>query len=150
MTNYHHSVFLDDTALKAFMNPDDPSYIKARNLFLELDDLDRQLVTTNYVIFDTHQWLRDHYGYTSADYFLNTIEKSVSKDKLAVISGNPEFERKARQLLIERPDCGFSLNEALTAVVLITYQIKRIFTFNPGFSLIPHLDGEIKPIPGIL
>lgn len=65
--NYQQSVFLDDTALTAYMNPNDPRYMKARSLFLDLDDLERHLVTTNYIIFDTHQWLRDDYGYASCN-----------------------------------------------------------------------------------
>ena len=146
---YQQAVFVDDTALKAFMNTEDPHYMKARSLFHELDDLDRHLVTTNYIVFDTHQWLKNNYSYSEAHLYLNTIDKAVMQNKLTVISGHSDIERDSKQLLIDCPQYEFSLNEALTAVVMVTYQIKRIFTFNRSYSKLPQLFDEIKVIPSL-
>jgi predicted nucleic acid-binding protein len=144
---YKDSIFLDETALTAFMNPEDPGYAKARSLFLDLHDLERNFVTTNSIIFNVHQWLRNHYGYTQAEFFLNVMDKSVSRGKLSVISGGSELEAESRRLLIDRPELRFSLSEALTAVVMSAYQIKRIFTFNSNFIMLINLNREIKVIP---
>ncbi|MCS7461969.1 hypothetical protein N0M98_17670 [Paenibacillus doosanensis] len=148
-TNYGQAVFLDRTAFMAFMNPHDPYYSKARTLFLDLDDLDRALVTTNYVIFDTHQWLRNQYGFQQAQFFLETVDQAVHKGTLAIISGSPEFEQESKRLLTDCPDLQLSLNEAVTAVVMLTYQIKRIFTFNPSYAFLPKLDSAIKIMPSV-
>ncbi|TMV50069.1 hypothetical protein FE783_10925 [Paenibacillus mesophilus] len=143
------SVFLEQSAWMAFMNPEDPYYLQARSMFYELDDLDRPLSTTNYVLFETHQWLRNHFDYADAEMFLNTVDKAVQQNVLTVIPGGPDLEREARRLLIEYPDCRFSLNEALNAVVLLHHRMKRIFTFNPNYAFLSRIDREIKVLPSI-
>ncbi|WJH35134.1 hypothetical protein N6H14_03240 [Paenibacillus sp. CC-CFT747] len=145
--DFEQSVFLDDTSLKSFMNPDHEHYVKARSFFLDLDDLDRTFVTTSYIVFDTHDWLRNNFGYTQAEFFLNTIEKAISRGKIEVISGNERLEQEAKKLLLQFPDCQFSLGEAVTAVVMLTYRIKRIFTFNRNFQSLTNLYDQIKIIP---
>ncbi|CAG7642606.1 type II toxin-antitoxin system VapC family toxin [Paenibacillus allorhizosphaerae] len=147
--NYPQAIFLEQSALTAFMNPEDPYYLKARSLFFDLDDMDRQLVTTNNVLFDTHQWLRNHFDYADAQFFLNTMDKAVQKGVLTVISGRPELEQEAKRLILEFPNYQFSLTEALIAVVMLTYQMKRIFTFNPNYAFLSKLDREIKVIPSV-
>lgn len=144
---YAQSVFLDETALKTYMDPEHENYARARAFFLDLDDMDRHFVSTSYIIFDTHEWLRNHYGYTHAEFFLNTIEKAMTAGRIALISGNEHLEQEAKRLLLQFPQCEFSLSEAVTAVVMLTYRIHRIFTFNRSFSSLPELDQGIKVIP---
>ncbi|MEK8132783.1 hypothetical protein WMW72_33375 [Paenibacillus filicis] len=144
------AVFLEQSAWMAFMNPEDPYYLKARSLFYDLNDLDRPLATTNYVVFETHQWLRNHFDYADAQIFLNTIDKAMQQGNLTIIPGGSELEHESKRLLLEYPDYRFSLNEALTAVVLLHYRMKRIFTFNPNYSFLSRLDREIKVIPSIV
>jgi predicted nucleic acid-binding protein len=145
--DYQQSVFLDQTALTAYMNPDDPYYAKARSFFLDLDDLDRNFVTTSYIVFETHQWLRDNYGYSHAEFFLNTMDKAAGKGRLAIVGGNGKLEQEAKNLLLQVPECKFTLNESVTAVVMLTYRIKRIFTFNRSFLSLPSLHEDIRVIP---
>lgn len=145
--NFQDIIFLDETALAALMNPENPRYVKARSLFLDLHDLERNYVTTNSIIFDLHEWLCNEYSYQQAEYFLNAIDKAVSRGKLEVISSGPEFVRESRRLLIDRPELRFSLSEALTAVTMSYYQVKRIFTFNRNFMMLANLDKEIRIIP---
>jgi len=148
-SSHVHTIFVDRTAFTAFMDPDDPYYVKARTLFLDLDDLDRSLITTNYVVFDTHQWLKSNFSFQQAQFFLETIEQAVRNGNLTVISGSPEFENESKRLIMDCPDLQLSLSEALTAVVMITYQIRRIFTFNPSYVFLPKMDPGIKVIPSL-
>ncbi|NOV02293.1 hypothetical protein [Paenibacillus planticolens] len=145
--NIQEAIFLDETALAALMNPENPRYAKARSLFLDLHDLERNYVTTNSIIFDLHEWLRNEYSYEQAEYFLNAIDKAVSKGKLALISGGSEIEIESRRLLIDRPELRFSLSEAYTAVTMSYYQVNRIFTFNRNFLMLTNLDKNIRLIP---
>ncbi|MCY9667269.1 hypothetical protein M5X11_20470 [Paenibacillus alginolyticus] len=145
--NIQDAIFLDETALAALMNPEDPHYSKARSLFLDLHDLERNYITTNSIIFDLHQWLRNEYSYQKAEYFLNAIDKAVSKGKLSLVSSGPEFEGESRRLLMDRPELRFSLSEAFTAVTMSYYQVKRIFTFNRNFIMLANLDKDIRIIP---
>ncbi|PZE21750.1 type II toxin-antitoxin system VapC family toxin [Paenibacillus xerothermodurans] len=147
---YEQAVFVDETAFASFMDPTDPYYAKARSLFLDLDDLERPLITTNYVLVDAHQWLKNQCGYEHAQFFLDTLEKALAKNTLTIISGCPEYEQESRRLLTDCPDLRLSLSEALTAVVLITHRIKRIFTFNPSFIFLSKLDAGIKVMPSIV
>lgn len=145
--NIKDTIFLDGTALAALMNPEDPCYVKARSLFLDLHDLERNYVTTNSIIFDLHEWLRNEYSYQKAEYFLNAIDKAVNNGKLEVISSGPEFDRESRRLLIDRPELRFSLSEAFTAVIMTYYQVKRIFSFNRNYMMLANLDKDIRVIP---
>ncbi|CAM4395610.1 putative nucleic acid-binding protein [Paenibacillus endophyticus] len=145
--NIQDTIFLDSTALAALMNPEDPRYVKARSLFLDLHDLERNYITTNSIIFELHEWLRNEYSYQQAEYFLKAIDKAVSKGKLAVISSSHEFDGESRRLLMDRPELHFSLSEAFTAVTMSYYQIKRIFTFNRNYMMLANLDKEIRIIP---
>lgn len=145
--NIQDTIFLDETALAALMNPEDPRYVKARSLFSDLHDLERNYVTTNAIISDLHEWLRNEYSYQQAEYFLNAIDKAVSRGKLAVISSGPEFDRESRRLLMDRPELHFSLSEAFTAVTMSYYQVKRIFTFNRNYMMLANLDKDIRIIP---
>ncbi|MCR8631721.1 type II toxin-antitoxin system VapC family toxin [Paenibacillus radicis (ex Xue et al. 2023)] len=147
--NLEQAVFVDQSALTSFMDPQASYYSKARSIFIDLDDLDRNLVTTNYVMFDTHQWLRNSYGFEHAQFFLDTMETAAAQSKLTVISGRPEFENESKRLIMDCPDLQLSLSEAVTAVVMITYQIKRIFTFNPSYAFLPKLDSRIKVLPSL-
>jgi predicted nucleic acid-binding protein len=147
--NYQTAVFVDLSAFTSFMDPNDPFYAKARSFFLDLDDLDRPLITTNYVIIETHQWLRNNYGYEHAQLFLESIEQAITKDMLTILSGSPEFEHESKRLLTDCPDLQLSLSEALTAVVLITYRMKRIFTFNPSYAFLSRLDAGIRVMPSM-
>lgn len=147
--NMNQCVFVDKTAFMAFMNPENPQYIKARSLFLELDDLERPLVTTNPIVFHTHEWLRDEFGYEQAQFFMNSIEKAVHRGTLQVLSVNKEFDKDAKSFLIEQSKYEFSLLEAETIVVLLKNQMKRIFTFNAKFHRLPDLYTDIKIIPSL-
>jgi predicted nucleic acid-binding protein len=145
--NLQEAIFLDETALAALMNPEDSRYAKARSLFLDLHDLERNFVTTNSIIFDLHEWLRNEYSYQMAEFFLNAMDKAEGKGKLAIISSGPELEGESRRLLMDRPELRFSLSEAFTAVAMTYYQVRRIFTFNRNFMMLANLDKDIKIIP---
>lgn len=143
----NHSVFIDKTAFLAFMNPENSRHAKARSVFLELDDLERPLVTTHFVIAETHEWLRDHVGYDHAQFFLNTIDKTSYKGVLSFLTVNENWEKDAKELLLEYPNYEFSMGEAITAMIILKYQIDRIFTFNSRFRQLPKLYSGIKVIP---
>ncbi|WP_138754775.1 type II toxin-antitoxin system VapC family toxin [Paenibacillus sinopodophylli] len=147
--NIQDTIFLDSTALAALMNADDPRYAKARSIFLDLHDMERNYVTTSSIIFELHEWLRTEYSYQQAEYFLKAMDKTVSKGRLAVISSSQEFDGETRRLLIDRPELHFSLSEAFTAVTMSYYQIKRIFTFNRNYMMLANLDKDIRIIPTI-
>lgn len=146
-TDATQMVFLDKSALIAYMDPENPNYPKANSFFTELDDLDRNFITTNHIIFTVHQWMSDHHGYVLADCYLNIIDKAVQQGKLFTIPGSLELENKARELLFQYSEFQITLEEALIAIVMSIYQIKRIFTFNRKNSFLSELDREIKVIP---
>lgn len=141
------SVFIDKTALIAFMNIENPRHSKARSLFLELDDLERPLVTTKYVIFDTHEWLRDNIGYDHAQFYLNTIDKTIQKGMLTLLTVNEEWEQEAKELLLENPGYEFSMPESLIAITIVKHHINRVFSFNLRFRQLPQLQSNIKVMP---
>ncbi|WP_058301481.1 type II toxin-antitoxin system VapC family toxin [Gorillibacterium timonense] len=144
---YGNAVFLDDTALKAFMDPNHGQHVRARAFFLDLDDVERDFVSTSYIVFETHEWLRNHFGPAPAETFLSTIEQAMSKGKLSLISGNEQLEQEAKNLLAGCPQLSFTFGEAVTAVVVLAYQIRRIFTFNRNYQALAELQPGLRLIP---
>jgi hypothetical protein len=106
-------------------------------------------VTTNAIVFNVHEWLRNEYGYGLADDFLNIVEKASAAGRLTVIFGSSELEQQSRKLLLERPELQLSLGEAMIAVVITGYGIKRIFTFNTQLDRLRELDSDIKLLPTV-
>lgn len=141
------SIFLDDSALLAFMNPEDSSHWKARSLFFGLDDLDRRYTTTNYVLFDVHKWIRNHCDYSLAHHFFRIIDSAVAAGVLEVLYGEEELEREAKQLLKECPNVELTLTEAVSVVAMLRYGIDRIFTFNPRMTFLSQLNPGMRMIP---
>ncbi|WP_019532694.1 type II toxin-antitoxin system VapC family toxin [Paenibacillus ginsengihumi] len=147
--DFSRMVLIDQTAFAAFMNPEDPYYPKARSVFFELDDLERRLATTNAIVFETHEWLRNRGNYGHAQLFLETVDQAVARGVLTILPAGSEPEREARQLIRECPEYRFSLNEALLAVLMLKYDIRRMFTFNPSFQALPRLEPTFKTIPSM-
>lgn len=144
---YYQDVFVEQSAFIAFMDPTHPHYHRARSFFMDLDDLERHMVTTNYVVFDTHEWLRNEHHYKQAEYFLDVIEQSVAQEKLTIIPGSSELEQQAKSFLSKHSHYEFSLGEAATSVALLHYNIERIFTFNPVYRSLQNLNPDLKIIP---
>jgi predicted nucleic acid-binding protein len=142
-------IFLDYSALMAFMNPEDPWHWKARSLFYSLDDLDRRFTTTNYVLFDVHKWMRNHCDYSLAHHFFQIIDSAVTERSLEVLYGEEELEREAKLFLQECPNVELSLVESVSAVAMLRYGINRIFTFNTRMAFLTQLNPEVKLIPGM-
>ncbi|GAB7386889.1 hypothetical protein BSNK01_07250 [Bacillaceae bacterium] len=146
---YKQSVFIDKSAFIAFMNSGHPCHRKARSVFLELDDLERPLVTSSPVISEVHAWLRDNVGYDHAQFFLNAIDKAVQREVLHVLAMDREIEREAKALLFEYPDFALSLPEAIILVMMTKNGIERLFTFNRHFAALPLNETNIKVIPSV-
>jgi predicted nucleic acid-binding protein len=144
---FNQAVFLDQSALTSLMDEQQAHYHKARTLFMDLNDLERPLITTNYVVFDTHQWLRNRFGYEHAQFFVDIVDQAAAKGIIEIIAGSVELEQESKQLINSCPELRLSLSEALIAVVMLSYQVKRIFTFNTNYQFLPTLDAEIKVMP---
>lgn len=143
----HETIFLDKSALTAFMNPSDLNYEKARTYFLQLDDLGRSFSTSNFIIFEVHRWLRNEFDYAQAEAFLSIMDEACEANRLHLISVTSNMEQDARKLIQNCPELKLSLDEAVTAILILSSPIKRIFSFNPSFISLPELDSRIKTIP---
>lgn len=143
------TIFLDYSALMAFMNPEDPCHWKARSLFFGLDDPERRYTTTNYVLFDVHKWLRNHSDYSLAHHFFRIIDHAVDEGRLVVLYGEEELEREAKQLLRECPNVELTLVESVSVVAMLRHGISRIFTFNHRMTFLTKLNPDVRLIPGM-
>lgn len=147
--DWHESeaVFLDADALEAFMDPADERYEQARFVFMRMDRQNERFVTTSYVVEEVYRRLKRDGGDAKANYFLQVIEEACNGGWLLVISGNEQLEREAKLLIEQCPDVPFTLQEAMTSVVLLSYGIKRIFTFNSRYAALHRFDEALERIP---
>jgi len=133
----------------AYVDLDHPNYYKACSILTELDDLERGLVTTSQEVFAVHQWLRDQFGAHHARYFLNRMDQAARDGYCWIIPGSPEMETKSWNFLREHQKYNLTLEEALNAMVLVEYRIKRLFSFNQNYGFLTEMDEDIKVFPNV-
>lgn len=141
------SVFLDRSALAAFMDKAHPFHQKAVQFFFGLDDLQQPLVTLNLTVYEIHEWLRNHVSFQQAQFFLNVIKRAEQASVLTVIPVDDAIEQEALSLMIEHPEYEFTYLEACTFTVIHELGVYRIFSLDPNFKRIAQAWPEVQIVP---
>ncbi|WP_134702083.1 type II toxin-antitoxin system VapC family toxin [Ammoniphilus sp. YIM 78166] len=130
------AVFLDRSALEAFMNPSHPFYRRAASFFYGLDDFKQPLVTINLMIYELHERIREQAGPEQAQFFINVMKRAEQVGVLRVIAVNESIEQEAARLMLEHHEDGLSFLEACTLVVMHDLGIQRLFSFSSQWNRI--------------
>ncbi len=88
------------------------------------------LVTTNFVVAETHAMMLRYLGSTVARLYLRDMYESQG---VAVFRVEEEDEKAARAIIERYTDKDFSLVDALSFVVMQRLAIKQAFTFDAHF-----------------
>ncbi|MEW9668604.1 type II toxin-antitoxin system VapC family toxin [Ammoniphilus sp. 3BR4] len=146
-TREEKSVFLDRSALAAFMDSTHPLHQKAVHFFFGLDDLQQPLITLNLTIYEMHEWLRNQVGFQQAHFFLNVIKRAEQAKVLTIIPIDDAIEQEALNLMLEHPEYEFTYLEACTFTVIHELGVYRIFSLDPNVKRIAQAWPEVQIVP---
>jgi predicted nucleic acid-binding protein len=123
-------VFVDTSALFAASTRRDDNHGTARRVFRRLADERWRLVTTTYVVAETHGLFLNRIGREAGVAFLRSLEGgAVRIDRPGEVD-----ERAAREIIYRYTDKVFSLTDAISFVVMERMGISVAFTFDRDFE----------------
>jgi predicted nucleic acid-binding protein len=123
-------VFVDTGAYFALTFTGDENHQAARSIYAELATERRQLVTTNFVLAETHALLLNRLNRTIALRVLESIDQSSAR----IVRVTAADERLAREILRRYRDKDFSLTDATSFVVMERLGFRTAFAFDRHFA----------------
>ncbi len=123
-------VFVDTGAYFALTFTGDENHRAARRLYDRLTIEHRQLVTTNFVLAETHALLLTRLNRTIALRVLESIDRSSTR----IVRVSAVDERLAREILRRYQDKDFSLTDATSFVVMERLGLRTAFAFDRHFA----------------
>ena len=123
-------VFVDTSAYYAFIDRTDVSHIAAQSQFIRMFGDGTELVTTNFVLAETHALLLNRIGHIAAIRFLNTFFQS----SMTLIRVTEADETSARQIIFAASDKDYSYTDATSFAVMNRLHIKVAFTLDHHFA----------------
>jgi predicted nucleic acid-binding protein len=123
--------FVDSSAFFALLSARD-SYHAAAQEMLERVVIDRRgLVTTNFVVAETHALALARVGRHQASVFLRGID---GDPEVRIERATEEDEVTARNIVSKYDDQDFSLTDAISFAVMERLGIRTAFTFDRDFA----------------
>lgn len=123
-------IFVDTSAYYAFVDRTDISHIAVQSHFIRMFSDGTELVTTNFVLAETHALLLNRIGRTAAMRFLDTFLQS----SMILIRVTEADETTARQILRVTGDKDYSYTDATSFAVMDRMHMKEAFTLDHHFA----------------
>ncbi|MBN2493489.1 MAG: type II toxin-antitoxin system VapC family toxin [Deltaproteobacteria bacterium] len=122
-------VFVDTSAVLAFLVPSDASHERARSAFARLQAMEAALVTSSYVLVELYALLTRRFG----------LEQVISFRRdfcplLDVIWVGRDVHEKGLDLLIQREQRKLSLVDATSFVLARERSIDQVFAYDSHFE----------------
>lgn len=121
--------FVDSSGYYAVIDRDDDAHADVMRELARLEREHWRLVTSNYVIAETHALVLNRVGRTPALTFL----RSFATRRTEVIRIDEDDERNARAIIERYTDKRFSLTDATSFAVMERLGIAYAFTFDSDF-----------------
>lgn len=97
--------------------------------------VEKQRLTTSFVVSEAYTWLRYHVGFELASQFLRATRQSESAGLLEIVRPRPFLEAQAEELLRKFSDHPLSYADAFGFAVIEDREIAEVFTFDKHFRL---------------
>src|SRR5437588_3686634 len=135
-------LFVDTSAYFALTDKRDENHEAAVHMIHEFIRERVELLTTNYIVAETHTLLLNRIGYTTA---LQVIE-ALYKSQTRIYRVTEAEERRALDIIRLYTDKEFSLVDAISFATMERFHITQAFAFDHhfaqyGFSLLPATKG---------
>lgn len=122
--------FVDSSGYFALKAANDANHHTARQLLYELAAARRHLITTNYVIGETHALMLSRLGYEPALMWLLDIRESPGT---TIVRVSVRDEQRAVEILRRYDDKTFSFTDATSFAVMERLHITQAFSFDQDF-----------------
>jgi predicted nucleic acid-binding protein len=127
---WRHAVFVDTSAFAALASIVDQDHDAAKAIQARLVRERLPLVTTNWILAETHALLLGRVGRHRALRVLLTIDRS----DIAIVRVSENDELQARHILERYDDKDFSLTDATSFALMERLGMTRAFTFDRHFA----------------
>jgi uncharacterized protein len=123
-------VFVDTGAFAAFMNRNDEHHHEALTVSRKLATQQAQLITTNFIVAETHSLVLARRGRDLALATLARIDRTVEFiERIAM-----EDELQARVILERHDDKTYTYTDATSFAVMERLGLRDVFTFDRHFA----------------
>lgn len=127
---FRQSVLVDSSGFFALMNSADTHHPEAQRIMDRAVSEHWWLVTTNFVIAETHALTLIRYSQQAATRFLQEMETT----SITIVRAQAQDEAAGRNIIYRYQDKRFSLTDAISFAVMERLGIKQAFTFDRNFS----------------
>src|SRR5437016_5979929 len=117
-------IFVDTSAYFSLANDKDINHENATRIMYNLGQERADLITTNYVIAETHGLILKRIGYTTA---LQVIEE-IYKSRTRIYRVREVEERKALEIVRKYTDKEFSLIDTISFATMESLHLRQVFT----------------------
>ncbi len=124
------AVFIDSSAFFAYLNQQDDHYGEASLLIAKIAEDNVPLITTNFVVAETHALILSRLSQRAATEFL----RDLGETNLPVLRAQANDEERARAIIFQYDDKRFSLTDAISFAVMERLGLDVAFTFDRNFS----------------
>jgi len=124
-------MLVDSAAYLTLSDPREANHAEARAMAERLADRRWRVFTTNFVVAETHALVLGRHGRDVAARVLRGIDTSASTTLVRVSARD---ERRAREIIEQYADKGFSLTDAISFAVMERLRIGYAFTFDRHFA----------------
>ncbi|SRR5712692_9850844 len=121
------AVFVDTGAFYAALNRKDGYHREAVQLFTRAVEQEWQLVTSNFVVAETHALILTRLGRDLATDWLRDVPAEV-------VRVTEDDEGKARRIIFGYRDKEFSYCDATSFAVMERLRIRQVLAFDPHFT----------------
>lgn len=128
-STFPRRVFVDSSAIYASVGRRDPNYSRASSLDQALRRSNIELITTNFVVAESHALILGRENRVLA---LQTL-RLIDQGGLSVIRIEEEDELAARSVIERYTDKDFSLVDATSFVIMDALGIRTAFAFDVNF-----------------
>ena len=123
-------LFVDTSAFIALVDATDRNHRPARKCYLEIIESGNRLVSSNFVICETLNYLRTRISYRVSIEFRESVYKS---NILEVIPISSEIEEAAYKIFKKYKDKDFSFTDCTSFSLMEREKIKKVFSFDHHF-----------------
>ena len=123
--------FVDTSGYYALADADDDNHVTAGTLLTALRSQRWRLVTTNFVLAETHALVLRRLGRAAALRVLQDMTRSPATELVRV---TPSDEARALAILVQYTDKLFSYTDATSFAVMERLGLTRVFTFDSDFT----------------
>lgn len=121
------TVFIDTGAFYAALNKKDTHHQRTGDFFFAAKDKGWRLITSNFVIAETHALILNRLGREAALLFLKSLPTLI-------VRATEEDEQRGKDIIFSYADKNFSYCDAVSFAIIERLSIKKVLAFDVHFK----------------